>query len=401
MFKLFGGFEAHRDAEIIPLKDFGRPKALKILKLLLINRGHVISNDQIIEYMFQDQDPEKASNNIQGRISELRKALEPELKQGKDSICILRNEHGYLITEAAPIETDLEKYLAAVSDGESAIKEDSWHDAILKFEEALALQTGELLEEDKYEDWAIEMCEHLRRKRAELMEIYADCYAHLGEYSKAVEIVDEWIQIDPFNERAVRAKLGYLYLKGEPKKAIQAYDRFVEALKSEWDESPAHETEEMRDLIEQGAVSFLDAKYPQKLTPELISRVPFFANLSKQEHEGIMEICRELRFDPGEFIIRKGDLGDSFYLVINGQVSVHFRDTVLKRGRGQYFGEMSLIDDWPRSADVKAHVTTRCLVLTREAFQDLVRKHPDIAFSMLKELSRRIREIDVGIEEEV
>lgn len=114
-----------------------------------------------------------------------------------------------------------------------------------------------------------------------------------------------------------------------------------------------------------------------------------------------MEICRELRFDPGEFIIRKGDLGDSFYLVINGQVSVHFRDTVLKRGRGQYFGEMSLIDDWPRSADVKAHVTTRCLVLTREAFQDLVRKHPDIAFSMLKELSRRIREIDVGIEEEV
>lgn len=194
--------------------------------------------------------------------------------------------------------------------------------------------------------------------------------------------------------------MGYLYLQGERAGALRICEELCNRIKSEWDGEPTRETLRLREQIEQESVPTLDAKYPQRLTPELIGKVPFFAHLSKSEHEEILEVSKEIRFDPGEFIVRKGDLGNSFYLILDGQVSIHIKDSVLKRGRGQYFGEMSLIDDWPRSADVKAHMTTRCLVLAREDFQDLMRKHPEIALSMLKELSRRIREFDIGIETE-
>jgi DNA-binding SARP family transcriptional activator len=397
-FKLFGGFEALRNGEEIPLKEFGRLKALKLLKLLLINRGHVISNDQIIEWLFPEQDPEKASNNIQGRISELRKAFEPDLEHGKDSAYIERNEHGYLIPSAAPIQTDLERYFDAVKIADSALVKEEWHIAIEQYEIVIEIYQGQFLEEELYEDWSIEMREHLKVKHLDALDAFADCLAHLGEYSRAIELAIQLQSLDPLSEKAIRAHMAYLHLQGEPQLALQICDNFAKQFASEWDGQLSHKTLELRTQIEQGAVPDLDKKYPQRLTPELIAQVPFFADLSKSELKKIMEMSTERLFNLGEFIIRKGDLGNSFYLIINGQVSVHLTDAVLKRGRGQYFGEMSLIDDWPRSADIRAHVTTRCLVIDRKEFQDMVHGHPEIALSMLKELSRRIREMDVGIE---
>lgn len=397
-FRLFGGFLATRDGHSVELSEFGRPKALKILKLLLINRGHVISNDQIIEQLFPEQDPQKASNNIQGRISELRKAMEPDLEHGKDSNFILRNEHGYLIPETAPIDTDLDQYVKLISQAGSAIRSEQWHEAIQKYEEALALKMGDLLEEDMYDDWAIEIRDHLESRLSEILASYADCYARLGDYSKAVEITSSILSADPFDERAIRAQMSYLYLQGERERALEECDKFRDRFKSELGAELSHETLQLYEQIKQANVPSLDAKYPQQLTPELIANVPFFACLPQKELAQIVEISKEIRFDPGEYIVRKGDVGNSFYLILDGQVSIHIKDSVLKRGSGQYFGEMSLIDDWPRSADVKAHVTTRCLVLTRNDFEELVKKYPEIALSMLKELSRRIREFDIGIE---
>ncbi len=70
-----------------------------------------------------------------------------------------------------------------------------------------------------------------------------------------------------------------------------------------------------------------------------------------------------------------------------------------KLGRGQFFGEMALFDKEPRSADVAAVEETTCLILTSWNFKSFVKVHPEVAFNLIKELVRRLRETDRTLSE--
>ena len=123
-----------------------------------------------------------------------------------------------------------------------------------------------------------------------------------------------------------------------------------------------------------------------------ISSVPFFSGLDKKQLKSVVEGGRERNFKAGDKIVGEGDVGIGFYLILDGKVEVRKGQKAMATlSTGQFFGEMSLIDEERRSADVVAVQPTKCFLLTAWVFSGLVKKHPEIALAMLKELAKRLR----------
>lgn len=133
---------------------------------------------------------------------------------------------------------------------------------------------------------------------------------------------------------------------------------------------------------------------------EMLQKTPLWSGLSEKELKHIVELSKERRFESGDVIVRKGDSGVGFYLVLDGTVEVRADGRALsKLGRGQFFGEMSLVDDQPRSADVVALEPSTCLVLTAWSFKSLISVNPKIALKLMQEFIRRLRATNQALSE--
>lgn len=125
---------------------------------------------------------------------------------------------------------------------------------------------------------------------------------------------------------------------------------------------------------------------------------PFFARLSEKETDLIKSYSREKKYLPGDIIVREKTLTDTFCIIKKGTVEVtkkymESEEMVLAvMGDGDFFGEMALLDQGTRSATVKALTGTTILELSRKNFELLLRQQPELAYSILRELAKRLRE---------
>lgn len=131
-----------------------------------------------------------------------------------------------------------------------------------------------------------------------------------------------------------------------------------------------------------------------------LRRVPLFAHLTEAEMARIGEAVREKSYPKNSVILFEDDPGDALYVVVRGRVKVVLigedgREVILAVLReGDFFGEMSLIDDQPRSAHVIGMDDADLLVLRRDDFLKCMEEMPRIAFGLLRALSRRLRRAD-------
>ncbi len=125
---------------------------------------------------------------------------------------------------------------------------------------------------------------------------------------------------------------------------------------------------------------------------ELFSSIPLFRGLESSELKEVVRLSKEASFEQGEAIVKKGEPGLGFYVILAGGADVRKgKETVAKLARGSFFGELALLDDQPRSADVIATSQTRCLVLLRWNFWSLVTKNSKVMRGLFQELARRLR----------
>ena len=125
---------------------------------------------------------------------------------------------------------------------------------------------------------------------------------------------------------------------------------------------------------------------------ETLQKAPLWSGLTEKELKIIARSFKELKYETGDVIVRKGEAGVGFYLIADGTVEVRSNGKVLsKLGPGQFFGEMSILDGQPRSADVVALEPSRCLALTSWSFKSIVSSHPKMALKLLQESVRRLR----------
>ena len=124
---------------------------------------------------------------------------------------------------------------------------------------------------------------------------------------------------------------------------------------------------------------------------DLIAHVPLFAQCSKGELEQIAAIADEIDLDEGKELTREGAAGREFFVLLDGSADVKQDDkTINTLGAGDFFGEIALISDRPRTATVVATSPVRALVVTDRAFRRLVDESPEIESSVTEAMRERV-----------
>ena len=128
---------------------------------------------------------------------------------------------------------------------------------------------------------------------------------------------------------------------------------------------------------------------------ETLGRVPLFARVKPKDLKKLGKRMQERSFSEGEVVTAQGDTGLGFFVIEDGNASVSRNDEVVRNlGPGDYFGEVALIDEGPRSATVVATSNLRCRGMTAWEFKPFVEEHPDVAWTMLETLVGRLREAE-------
>ena len=129
---------------------------------------------------------------------------------------------------------------------------------------------------------------------------------------------------------------------------------------------------------------------------DFLKRVAMFEDLDNRSLEAIANAAVEQRYEPGQEIVRQGDTGVGAFIIRSGKVEiVQNRDgkeeKIATLGPGDVFGEMALLDEFPRSASVRASEPTTALGIQRWHFRGILESHPQLALALLPILTRRIR----------
>jgi CRP-like cAMP-binding protein len=137
---------------------------------------------------------------------------------------------------------------------------------------------------------------------------------------------------------------------------------------------------------------------------DLIRRVPLFSMLTAEQAQSIADAVVKRRFRRGELVVEQGRKSNALFILLNGRARVLTSDS---RGRevilavleaGDYVGEMSLIDNDPHSATVRAEIQTDMLVLQRSDFARCLPENSTLSYAILRGLVRRLRNADRQIE---
>jgi len=128
-----------------------------------------------------------------------------------------------------------------------------------------------------------------------------------------------------------------------------------------------------------------------------LKKIYVFSDLQVRELAAISSVTKEEDHGKDEIVVREGELGDTMFLIISGEVSVIRNyeaqdETVIATiGQDDYFGEMALFEDKPRSATVRTNTESKLLVLGKLEFEEIMREFPQISINICRVFSQRIR----------
>ena len=125
---------------------------------------------------------------------------------------------------------------------------------------------------------------------------------------------------------------------------------------------------------------------------DAIAGFALFADLTNPQLEGIVHLFEEAVFGEGEKVLRQGLTGSGFYVILDGEAAIVVDGTERARlGRGEFFGEVSIILGESPIADVVAMRPLRCLVLAGPRVETFLIAHPRVMWRMLQAQARRLR----------
>jgi CRP/FNR family transcriptional regulator, cyclic AMP receptor protein len=143
------------------------------------------------------------------------------------------------------------------------------------------------------------------------------------------------------------------------------------------------------------------------MDPALLKTVALFEGLTNAQLQKIANLAVPRSFEGSSFVFREGDRGDAMYVVVEGKVRISKQvpgigeEALAILEKGQYFGEMALIEDSPRSADAIAHIPCSVWAIERQKLEQLMFTDKDLAMVLLwtfvRTLSERLRETNEKI----
>jgi uncharacterized membrane protein len=130
----------------------------------------------------------------------------------------------------------------------------------------------------------------------------------------------------------------------------------------------------------------------------LLRSIPLFAGLTEEDLDELGRHLEPRRFAAGSMVLNQGDSGSSMYIVESGECNIHLPGDASRRislkdiARGEYFGELALFDEMPRSASVLATTDAVLLELDRDTLEGFLGRRPQVALAILRTMSARLRE---------
>jgi CRP/FNR family transcriptional regulator, cyclic AMP receptor protein len=122
------------------------------------------------------------------------------------------------------------------------------------------------------------------------------------------------------------------------------------------------------------------------------ARCPFFAGLSRGDLLDLAKVSEDMEVEEGKVLTREGQSGSEFFVIVDGEVSVTKNGQEIRTlGPGDFFGEIALLEDTPRTATVVAKTPLRFFVLTRRSFRSLLAHQPELEQKVLAALEERVR----------
>ena len=134
-----------------------------------------------------------------------------------------------------------------------------------------------------------------------------------------------------------------------------------------------------------------------KETTQILAKVPLFRGLSKRQIQGLAQTATQRKYAAGEQIITQGESGIGLYVILSGEAdAIHTRadgeEVVVNTfGLTDFFGELAMLSDEPRTASVVATEDTECLVLTRWEFLGKLKADAEMSVLILQELAKRFQ----------
>ena len=232
---LLGGFRVERAGVTLPTSAWKRRTARKLTKLLATHPGHALHRDQILEILWRDVGLNSALNSLGKALHAARRAFEPHLLPRESSAYLhLEDDMVRLDTEHVLIDADHFQQLAG-----SALQLES----VSAYETALAAYAGELLPEDRYEEWSEERRTFLAGLYLQLLTGLAEAFEKRGAYSQAVDRLRTVLRLEPTREDVHRHLMRLYSEMGTRHEAVRQYQICRDVLRRELNLVPGQETE--------------------------------------------------------------------------------------------------------------------------------------------------------------
>lgn len=255
--QLLGSFHVVLGGRAIAAPSWRLHKARSLVKLLALAPGHQMHREQVMELLWPDLDPEAAANNLYYALHIARRALAGERRLPHSVATVLRFEQRVLsLHPAVALWIDVDAFEDAAAAAMAS------HDIAL-YQAAIDLYTGDLLPDDRYEDWCISRREALRETYLTLLLAIAKLHEQHQSYQLSIESLQRALATDQTREEAHALLMRIYALAGQRTQALHQYTQLKEMLRREFDAEPDQESQRLHEDILAGRLHSPQPRLPQ------------------------------------------------------------------------------------------------------------------------------------------
>lgn len=238
----FGAFRVWRGKEEIAPAEWRRESARQLLQVLITYREQRLEREQIIEMLWPEQDPETGARDFKVALSTLFKALEPRRAPNAPSAYIVREGTLYGLRSNADIELDVAEFERFIREANARYARDP-QESLSAYQQALALYSGDFLQDNPYAPWCMEERERLRTLYLRSAERTALLLSRAARWDEVLTLSEAMLERDPCWERAYQLQMQAYLAQGLRAQALRVYQRCVERLQSELQVAPSPDTQ--------------------------------------------------------------------------------------------------------------------------------------------------------------
>ncbi|WP_405070381.1 tetratricopeptide repeat protein [Kribbella sp. NBC_01510] len=238
--RLLGGFGVDRGGLPVDGRAWRLRKARTLVKMLALTRSQRLHRDVLLEALWPDRAPVSAVNNLHQALHVARRVLAGD--EPSNGLLELRDDFVVLLADGL-VEVDVRTFERLAALGRTS-------GDLADLRTAVAAYAGDLLPEDRFEDWAVGPREELRASFCDVLVDLADTAADKGHDVEALDALQRALAIDPRHERAVRSLMRRHAAMGRSSEALAQYERLRQELRTTYGTDPDPETQRVyRDLL--------------------------------------------------------------------------------------------------------------------------------------------------------